>query len=81
MHAGQPPHVLLHLELREADGALVALLLLLLGALGVCWSLVELVRESVPLNAGPAGSSVHASSSSSCFHQSHIFLERVDIYK
>ena len=52
MHAGQSPHVLLHLELRQADGALVALLLLLLlGSLRGGGPLDELVRESVPLNA------------------------------
>ena len=52
MHAGQSPHVLLHLELRQADGALVALLLLLLlGSLRGGGPLDELVRESVSLNA------------------------------
>ena len=76
MHAGQSPHVLLHLELRQADGALVALLLLLLlfGALSICGSLDELVRESVPLDAGPTGSPVDAAPSPAGLHQSHVFL-------
>lgn len=51
VHARQPSHVFLRLELREADGALVRLLLLLLSLTGSCLPLGELVRESVSLNA------------------------------
>ena len=52
VHARQPSHVLLRLELREADGALVRLLFLLLSLTSCgCLPLGELVRESVSLNA------------------------------
>ena len=43
-----------YLKLREADGALISLLLLLLGVPGLRWgSFCELVGEGVPLYAGP----------------------------
>merc|ERR1711971_346248 len=52
VHARQPSHVLLCLELREADGALVCLLFLLLSLTSSrCLPLGELVRKSVSLNA------------------------------
>merc|ERR1711971_1287833 len=68
VHARQPSHVLLRLELRETDGALVRLLFLLLSLTGCgCIPLGELVRESVSLNARARCSSCHASPCSTSF--------------
>jgi len=79
VHAGQPPHVLVRLELGEADRALVRLLLLLLGlasSSGGGLPLRELVRERVPLDARPSCSPRHTGSCSTSFCvQSHVFLK------
>ena len=76
VHARQPPHVLLCLELGQADGALVSLLLLLsLTSSPSGLPLGELVRESVSLDARPCGSSRHTSPCATSFCvQPHVFL-------